>query len=109
MVLILFQLALLLLQWLWQPSGDDPLMFFALTFVWGTTSAAWDVLVLGKFWTSYYLHISMACSLQATFFGYYCDRRSQCTVHIKMSPKLVSVFKWKFCVKLFFLNLRKYH
>jgi len=47
LVLILFQLALLLLQWLWQPSGDDPLMFFALTFVWGTTSAAWDVLVLG--------------------------------------------------------------
>merc|ERR1712223_670192 len=46
-VLILFQLALLLLQWLWQPSEDDPLMFFALTFVWGTTSAAWDVLVLG--------------------------------------------------------------
>ena len=47
-VLTMFQLALLLLQWLWTPSKDDPMMFFAITFIWGTTSASWDFLILGK-------------------------------------------------------------
>ena len=47
-VLSLFQLALLLLQWLWRPTEDDPLVFWAITFVWGTTAAAWDFLILGK-------------------------------------------------------------
>jgi len=48
-VLSLFQLALLLLQWLWRPSEDDPLVFWAITFVWGTTAAAWDFLILGPY------------------------------------------------------------
>ena len=49
----------------------------------------------------------MACSLQATDFGYYCDRRSQCTGHIKNVSEigyLVSL-NGNFVLNLF-LNLR---
>lgn len=43
-----FQLGLLTLLQLWKPSADDPLMFYAIAFVWGCVGAAWDFLILGN-------------------------------------------------------------
>ena len=68
-VLTMFQLALLLLQWLWTPSKDDPMMFFAITFIWGTTSASWDFLILGKRLKNSYLFIKLFCKLKKVVLG----------------------------------------
>ena len=44
----LFQSGLFVIFLKWVPSLDDQGMFFATTFIWGTTSAAWDFILLSK-------------------------------------------------------------
>ena len=43
-------LGIILCQWV--PSSDDQAMFYATSFIWGTTSASWEFLILCKFLTS---------------------------------------------------------